>query len=79
MPKKKKTSRISPALPKIAPKLVDYGSLGNGDVFLHEGELCMKCENEDQEAIDLDTGDMYRYMCERMVEPVNITIAWKKK
>lgn len=76
---KKKTSRVSPALPKMAPKFVDYDTLTNGDAFIHEGQLCMKCENEEQEAINLDTGTMFSDMCNRIVEPVNITVAWKKK
>jgi len=78
MPVKKNKSRVSPSIP-ISPKLVDYDSLYNGDAFLYNGGLWMKCENEEQEAINLNNGNIETYMCGSMVEPVDINIAWKRK
>ena len=74
----KRKSRITPPIIS-SPKATDYDDLNNGDAFLHSGCLCMKCENEEQEAINLDTGQMYSDMCNNTVVPVNITVAWKKK
>jgi len=75
----KKTSRVTPPITKMLPKFKQYDDLNNGDAFLHEGALLLKCENTGQEAIDLDTGQIYNDMCDRVVEPVNITVAWTKK
>lgn len=74
----KKKSRVTPPIIS-SPKFVDYEDLCNGDTFLHGGCLVMKCENEEQEAINLDTGQMYSDMCDVRVEPVDIQITWKKK
>ena len=75
---KKKTSRVSPVI-TTNPKFVKYDSLQNGDAFLWESGLWMKCENMGQEAIDLTTGEMEDDMCDKQVEKVNIQITWKKK
>ncbi|KKN73091.1 hypothetical protein LCGC14_0404000 [marine sediment metagenome] len=81
MPKhlaKKKKSRVSPSITTL-PKFVDYESLTNGDTFLYNGGLWMRCELYDQEAINIDNGNIESCMCEAMVEPVDISITWKKK
>ena len=74
----RKKSRITPPITSSS-KATDFDDLVNGDAFLHSGCLCMKCENDEQEAINLDTGEMYLNMCGKDVVPVNVTIAWKKK
>lgn len=77
--KSKSTSRVSPPISKTSPRYIQYDDLQNGDAFLYEAALFMKCENTDQEAIDLDTGFIRDCMCAFIVEPVDITISWKKK
>ncbi len=77
--KTKPTSRVSPPIDKTPPKYVQYDDLQNGAAFLYAGALLMKCENSDQEAIDLDTGHVTDCMCEYIVEPVDITIKWSRK
>lgn len=77
--KPKPVSRVSPSVDKIPPKFIQYDALRNGDAFLHEGALWMKCENCEQEAINLDTGRTQNDMCDCVVEPVNITIKWTRK
>jgi len=76
---KKKVSRISPAIPKKSKSMPLYDDLHNGDTFLFEGALFMKCENSEQEAIDMDNGYIEEDMCGKVVEPVNIKIAWTQK
>jgi len=79
MAKKKPVSRVSPTVPAIPPKYVQYDGLNNGDAFLYNGALYMKCENCEQEAINLDTGIVQTDLCEEIVEPVSITIGWTRK
>ena len=76
--KKTSVSRVSPAI-TTNPKFVEYDSLRNGDAFLWENGLWMKCENMEQEGIDLATGEMEDDMCDKMVEKVNITVTWSRK
>ena len=77
--KPKPTSRISPPIDATPSKYVQYDDLQNGNAFLYEGSLFMKCENADQEAINLDTGSMRDCMCECIIEPVDITVKWSRK
>lgn len=72
-------SRVSPPIKATPPKYTQYDALHNGDAFLRGGGLFMKCDNCEQEAIDLDTGYIQTDMCEEIVEPVDIQITWKKK
>lgn len=81
MPKQKPkpTSRVSPPVEAISPKFIQYDTLHNGDAFLYAGALWMKCDNCEQEAIDLNTGSVRTEMCEEIVEPVSITVKWSRK
>jgi len=80
MAKKKKTSRVSPSLPSKNLDITTYDDLVNGDCFLWEGCLMMKCDASNQEAFDLDSGDYGVDMCDKgAVIPVDIEITWKKK
>ena len=76
--KKTSVSRVFPAI-TTNPKFVEYDSLRNGDTFLWENGLWMKCENMEQEGIDLATGEMEDDMCGKMVEKVNIQVTWSRK
>lgn len=77
--KKKPVSRVSPTIDAVPPKFTKYDDLKNGDAFLYAGALHMKCNNCEQEAIDLDTGRVRIGMCREVVKPVNIKITWTKK
>lgn len=77
--KPKPTSRVSPPPDKAPPKYIQYDGLQNGTPFLYGGALFMKCENTDQEAIDLETGEVKDCMCDYIVEPVDIKITWTRK
>ena len=77
---KKKTSRVSPAIPSKNPDVIKYDDLSDGDCFLWNGHLMMKCDINDQEAFDLNNGSYQDYMCnEGVIIPVDIQITWKKK
>lgn len=76
--KVKKKSRVSPPITDNN-NYVDYANLENGDCFLYLGNLWMKFDVEDQEAVNLDTGDNDCLLCDKMVIPVDITINWKRK
>jgi hypothetical protein len=83
MAKKKKVpvkkSRVSPVIPTNDARFTSYKDLNNGDAFLWKGALYVKCESCDQEAIDMETGYVMDGVCDTIVEPVSITITWKKK
>ena len=82
MAKKKKVSniRISPPLPAKDTKSGNYGDFDNGDTFIWDGSLMMKCDTGDQEAVDLLTGHLEVEMCDNGVfTPVDIKITWKEK
>lgn len=72
-------SRVSPIVPVDDTIHIKYEDLANGDCFLWKGHLMMKWDFEDQEAIDLDSGEKQDYLCEEIVIPVDIKIAWKRK
>lgn len=76
---KKKTGRVSPAIP--SKNLGNtYDDLSDGDCFLWNGHLMMKCNVNEQEAFDLDTGNYQEDMCDQgVIVPVDIQITWKKK
>jgi len=76
---KKKTSRVSPVVPKRSVRQPLYDDLNNGDAFLYEGALYVKVDTDDQQAIDLDTGYIEDSLCGKIVVPVNITVKWSRK
>ena len=76
---KKKKSRVTPTIPQENIKYPLYDNLQDGDAFLFQGALFVKCENSDQQALDLDTGYIEENMCGKVIEPVDIVITWKKK
>ncbi len=73
-----KKSRVNPPIPNTN-EYVDYSDLNNGNCFLYKGSLWMKFDLDEQEAINLDTGEQDSYLCEKMVLPVDITINWKRR
>jgi len=84
MPVKKVTkkavkSRINPAVPKTNIEYVKYEDLANGDCFLLRDNLWIKCDHDDQEAINLKNGDYDCCLCDEIVIPVNVTINWERK
>lgn len=76
---KKRTSRISPVVLQTKAKFNSYDYMSNGDAFLWEGALYVKCESYEQEAINMDTGLVIDDMCDKVVEPVDIVVTWKRK
>jgi len=80
--RKKKPEKISRVQPGglSADQLVDYADLNDGDAFIYEDQLFIKCDYSCQEAVSLDEG-VYTLeeMCGTMVLPVNIEVKWFKK
>jgi len=83
MPGKKKNvgkSRINPVVPKTeSPKYVKYEDLDDGDCFLMRGNLWMKSDMDNQEAINLSNGDFDCCLCDEIVIPVDVTINWQRR
>ena len=80
MAAKKKTDFVSPNPKNISPKITKFEDLGEGDAFIYDSCLCIKTNDDDQEAlffygegkIDLDND-----LCGEVVIPVTITgITW---
>ena len=77
---KQKTGRVSPAIPSKNSDVTTYDDLGDGDCFLWDGRLMMKCDISNQEALDLNNGSYQDDMCNGGVFiPVDVKITWKKK
>ena len=75
-----KKSRVSPEVPKSNVRFVRYNELNDGDAFLYEGKLWIKMDICDQDAICLDKDTGYEScLCDEIVEPVDITINWKRR
>ena len=71
---------------KVVPKLtskrkkVEYCNLTDGDCFMWDGCLCMRIDQEsevDQGAVNLESGELYKDMCDALVIPVDAKINWK--
>jgi len=52
---------------------VDFAKLKPGDCFRYEGVLCIKTEFE-QDAIVLDSGEVWSNMCGNNVIPINAEV-----
>lgn len=75
-----KKSRVSPALPAQDRRFVKYEDLKDGEAFLLDGKLWIKFDVGDQEGFELNnSGNWDVLLCDKVVEPVDITINWKRK
>ena len=78
--KVEKKSRVSPEIPSQNVRFVTYEDLNDGDAFLMKGKLWMKFDVDDQEAVCLNEGGEHDCcLCDEIVEPVDITITWKRR
>ena len=77
---KKKTGHVNKITPAVSINSgVLYDKLTAGQCFLMSGNLYMKETGNSQIGVNLATGKYVDYLCGRVVEPVEVTIAWKKK
>lgn len=58
---------------KAEQEKVDYTGLRPGDCFRYDGETCIKTRFE-QDAVVLNTGEVWSDMCGNMVTPVNAEV-----
>lgn len=81
MPTKKKKTNTVTITPTVDLQ-IRYEDLDNGDFFLNcDGNLCIKCELEDQECLHLSKGNrgyLEADCCGYVVTPVEVTISWKE-
>ena len=67
--------------PKTVKVGVKFEELAEGEYFIMDGELWQKPEENscDQAAINALNGEIREDLCEEIIIPVNVTIAWETK
>jgi len=74
--KKAAVCRVQPPVTGVEEGL-RYDDLQDGDAFIHDGDIWMKCDCDDQEAIRLKDGVIKSDMCdEGAIIPVDINVTW---
>jgi hypothetical protein len=70
--------RVTPEVTETGT--VEFNDLDNGDAFICNGDVWMKCDIGNQDAIRLRDGDMMDSLCdEGKLIPVDIQVTWKRK